>query len=257
MVTISITQQHRTTCTGHTVLCIAPRRTSVCTLARQPVIITSALIQALGGLSLPDAARTVGISPTAFKRACRRLGVRRWEYRRGPARHDAGGCPTGPDPARDPEAQAAADEARSTASRSRLSTQPASMSPSSESDTSIINVSDVGVELSALRWSADWSAYAAPRPGEDFLCDLLAQSTKYRLQTIPNSFGSQRILFAFTRARSLPGTSPTSAPSTPLLCTSQSPGRPDWLQPIWSSDEDDLAPSDDALVLRLLAQPWR
>ena len=44
------------------------------------------LLDSLRGLPLPDAARAVGVCGTAFKKACRRLGVpvRRWEYRRGP-----------------------------------------------------------------------------------------------------------------------------------------------------------------------------
>ena len=51
-----------------------------------PAVITLPLLDTLRGLSLPHAARAVGVSATAFKKACRRLGVRRWDYRRGPGR---------------------------------------------------------------------------------------------------------------------------------------------------------------------------
>ena len=50
------------------------------------VVISLELLDSLRGLSLPLAASTVGVSATAFKKACRRLGVTRWEYRRGPGR---------------------------------------------------------------------------------------------------------------------------------------------------------------------------
>ena len=50
------------------------------------VVLTHDLLRALRGQPLPLAARAVGVSATSFKRACRRLGVGRWEYTRGPAR---------------------------------------------------------------------------------------------------------------------------------------------------------------------------
>ena len=56
----------------------------------QPILITTELLAALRGLPLPRAARAVGISATAFKRACRRLGLRRWDYKRGPGRAGRG-----------------------------------------------------------------------------------------------------------------------------------------------------------------------
>ena len=52
----------------------------------QPVVLTLELLDALRGLPLPRAAQAVGVSATAFKKACRRLGVHRWGYRRGPGR---------------------------------------------------------------------------------------------------------------------------------------------------------------------------
>jgi hypothetical protein len=51
-----------------------------------PMVITRELIDTLHGLPLPRAARTVGVSATAFKKACRRLGITRWDYTRGPGR---------------------------------------------------------------------------------------------------------------------------------------------------------------------------
>ena len=52
-----------------------------------PLIITPILLQSLRGISLPHAAKAVGISVYAFKRACRQLGIRRWPYTRGPNQH--------------------------------------------------------------------------------------------------------------------------------------------------------------------------
>ena len=64
------------------------------------VVFTPALLDTLRGRPLPAAARAVGVSVTAFKRACRRLGIRRWGFRRGPARgsHDAACTPPPPPP---------------------------------------------------------------------------------------------------------------------------------------------------------------
>ena len=48
-----------------------------------PVVLTRELVFALADLPLLRAAAAAGISATSFKRACRRLGVRRWVYKRG------------------------------------------------------------------------------------------------------------------------------------------------------------------------------
>ena len=48
-----------------------------------PAIITPGLLQSVAGLSLPQAARSFGVSATSFKHACRHFGIQRWEYRRG------------------------------------------------------------------------------------------------------------------------------------------------------------------------------
>ena len=50
------------------------------------VVLTHDLLRALRGQPLPLAARAVGVSATSFKRACRKLGIDRWEYTRGPGR---------------------------------------------------------------------------------------------------------------------------------------------------------------------------
>ena len=52
----------------------------------QPVVITCALLQALRDLPMSGAAQALCISVTSLKKACRRLGIRRWAYRRGPGR---------------------------------------------------------------------------------------------------------------------------------------------------------------------------
>ena len=66
---------------------IQPRRkpgTEAAAGGRQPgpVVITSAVISTLRDLPLQEAAQTLGISATAFKRACRKLGLKRWAYKR-------------------------------------------------------------------------------------------------------------------------------------------------------------------------------
>ena len=77
-----------------------------------PVLITLPLLDSLRGLSLPKAASTIGVSATAFKRACRSLGVVRWDFTRGPARRKRGSgrradqsgaesCDSGPAPSCD------------------------------------------------------------------------------------------------------------------------------------------------------------
>ena len=53
----------------------------------EAVCVTLELLQELGSLPLPTAAETLGISATALKGACRKLGIERWPYwvPRGPA----------------------------------------------------------------------------------------------------------------------------------------------------------------------------
>ena len=69
-------------------------------LAQQAVELTPETLAALRGLPLPLAAGAVGVCATAFKRACRNLGVVRWDYKRGPGRgrrngHNAAAAPLG------------------------------------------------------------------------------------------------------------------------------------------------------------------
>jgi hypothetical protein len=48
-----------------------------------PVVVTAELLLRLQGLPLPKAAEILGISPTAFKTACRKLSIARWQFKRG------------------------------------------------------------------------------------------------------------------------------------------------------------------------------
>ena len=50
--------------------------------AAAPVVVTAELLNGVRGLPLRKAAATVGLSPTAFKKACRKLGLDRWDYQR-------------------------------------------------------------------------------------------------------------------------------------------------------------------------------
>ena len=52
----------------------------------QPVVFSLELLYSLRGMPVPLAASAVGMSVTAFKKACRSLGVSRGGYRRGPGR---------------------------------------------------------------------------------------------------------------------------------------------------------------------------
>jgi hypothetical protein len=53
------------------------------------VVVTLELLESLKGQPLPRAAAALGVSVTALKKACRRLGLARWDYYRGPARSTA------------------------------------------------------------------------------------------------------------------------------------------------------------------------
>ena len=46
----------------------------------EAITITLSLLMELGQHPLPAAANTLGISPTALKAACRKLGITRWPY---------------------------------------------------------------------------------------------------------------------------------------------------------------------------------
>ena len=48
----------------------------------EPVILTREFVARLSDLPLLEAAAAAGICPTAFKKACRKIGIRRWTYRR-------------------------------------------------------------------------------------------------------------------------------------------------------------------------------
>ena len=72
-----------------------------------PVVVTPELLATLHDLPLHKAAEAIGVSATAFKKACRKLGVRRWTYKRraGVCGRDADNDPkpdpdSGPGPAR-------------------------------------------------------------------------------------------------------------------------------------------------------------
>ena len=60
---------------------ILPRRRNGAN--QQPVVVTPATVRRLQSLPIQKAADVIGISATALKRACRRLGVDRWPYHRG------------------------------------------------------------------------------------------------------------------------------------------------------------------------------
>eukprot|EP00291_Cryptomonas_curvata_P004314 CAMPEP_0172182052 /NCGR_PEP_ID=MMETSP1050-20130122/18177_1 /TAXON_ID=233186 /ORGANISM="Cryptomonas curvata, Strain CCAP979/52" /LENGTH=419 /DNA_ID=CAMNT_0012855439 /DNA_START=164 /DNA_END=1423 /DNA_ORIENTATION=- len=68
---------------------ILPRR-KLCTngtiAQAAPVVVTPELLDRVRGLPLKRAAEAVGVSPTAFKKACRKLGVCRWAYQRAPGK---------------------------------------------------------------------------------------------------------------------------------------------------------------------------
>lgn len=62
---------------------IYPRRKTRQEPLRTPVEVTLDLVTALRNLPLNQAADRLGISATAFKKACRKLGIVRWMYTRG------------------------------------------------------------------------------------------------------------------------------------------------------------------------------
>eukprot|EP00286_Rhodomonas_abbreviata_P006595 CAMPEP_0181318002 /NCGR_PEP_ID=MMETSP1101-20121128/16772_1 /TAXON_ID=46948 /ORGANISM="Rhodomonas abbreviata, Strain Caron Lab Isolate" /LENGTH=251 /DNA_ID=CAMNT_0023425439 /DNA_START=66 /DNA_END=821 /DNA_ORIENTATION=- len=62
---------------------VRPRRrdTSRSSTLCDPVTLTKEVLEALYCKPLADAAKTIGISVTAFKKACRMFGIRNWPYR--------------------------------------------------------------------------------------------------------------------------------------------------------------------------------
>ena len=78
---------------------ISPRRASVRIYPSRPQDAFFAGGHQLGAARLPPRPVPSSCVPaTAFKKACRRLGVTRWDYRRGPGRASSKNvaCPTGP-----------------------------------------------------------------------------------------------------------------------------------------------------------------
>ena len=57
---------------------------------RQPVVLTQAVLNTLRDLPLQEAAHAIGVCATAFKCACRKLGLKRWVYRRRRGRGSGG-----------------------------------------------------------------------------------------------------------------------------------------------------------------------
>ena len=51
-------------------------------LSSDPVALTKSRLEALFNLPIRDAADILGISITALKKACRRIGVERWPYKK-------------------------------------------------------------------------------------------------------------------------------------------------------------------------------
>ena len=90
---IQKTAAYSQTSSGAVSLSIKPRRSRISAKSVPPgrVVVTPELLESLRGLPLPHAARSIGISVTAFKAACRKLGIRRWEHTRGRAREGNGG----------------------------------------------------------------------------------------------------------------------------------------------------------------------
>ena len=73
---------HVTPSPGHIIF---PRRKAgdgIFFSAPKPIVVTLDTLETLKDLPLGSAAEKLGISPTAFKRACRVLGIRRWTYQK-------------------------------------------------------------------------------------------------------------------------------------------------------------------------------
>ncbi|MFN9938450.1 MAG: RWP-RK domain-containing protein, partial [bacterium] len=50
------------------------------------IVVTPSLLESLSELPLARAAASLGLNISSFKRACRRLGIPRWRYTRGPSK---------------------------------------------------------------------------------------------------------------------------------------------------------------------------
>uniref|UniRef100_A0A7S0VRA5 RWP-RK domain-containing protein n=1 Tax=Hemiselmis tepida TaxID=464990 RepID=A0A7S0VRA5_9CRYP len=110
---------------------VFPRRGRKCgeldRKVQDPVLITYEVMQRLFHLPLTEAARQLGLSPTAIKGACRRLGIKKWPFRMVTAKSHRR-APRKPSPPKEPAAQSglsllsAAAEVELNASSTELST---------------------------------------------------------------------------------------------------------------------------------------
>ena len=148
---------------------ITPRRPSCASASHTcvtPVVISLELLDSLRGLPLPFAASSIGVSATAFKKACRRLGVTRWEYRRGPGRAGRKNL--------QPPTQAIASSPPTTPESADCSPSPrsyfgmASWSAGEAVDAELAGTNRVELETKGL---VDWLGGKAAETGCTAVCD--------------------------------------------------------------------------------------
>ena len=131
------------------------------------VALSIELLESLRGLPLPRAAQAVGVSATAFKKACRKLGIPRWGYRRGPGKADR----MNPSPLR-PSRSAAVTEER-----------PQRFGPATEAGISLDERRTCGDEIderlaSAWLWDAEpaeWAVDEHKTVDDAVVLDMLAR----------------------------------------------------------------------------------
>ena len=137
-----------------------------------PVVVTMELLSTLHDLPLHKAAEAIGVSATAFKKACRKLGVRRWTYKRR-----AGICGAGADPRELGDSGGSDDGSRPGSNTSPSSSPPQQQqylpppmpmpgpsAPSSQPRTHSMSQCPTGPDGSAVPASLDWAHLAGPGP---------------------------------------------------------------------------------------------
>ena len=214
-----------------------------------PVVITTAVIDSLRGLPLPHAARSIGVSATAFKRACRRLGVNRWQYARGPRR--AGGGHS----ASSPKTRAGGSDSAIFSARPLMAKLPENAGAAGMPGTPRTDPTDAGPGPISRPSHCPFSAPAGPGAAADIRVFVeggsgSSEPSSSAAPPHPPSSPAEKAGTGSCRSRAGDGNwaaAGAAAAALPAFSAGEDAG--------WGDAAED---SDDSLVLLLLlSQPWR
>jgi hypothetical protein len=247
-----------------------------------PVLITRELLDGLRGLPLPRAASAVGVSATAFKKACRRLGVARWDYKRGRGRRQISDhsaaiddaeaiAQEGPEPipchSNSPSRHEPPAQHPATTPEERVDLEPSASDFGPRSP-----IFHSGSTTPPARLPAEHAPRPPPQPGSDsssvsqWSNAVPFDPTPLRPEQsgaigLPDSAQSEsgELAAGVQAGGSLHGSvgPPAHAPAPPQPPSIEL-GWPDLGGETegWADEGAGLAAADDALVLAMLARPW-